>query len=75
MCTNFITSAIGISRILIAAGVLLFVQLAIGVEICCHHPGDEKAWVGGSMQASEVAPKSLEEQQAGGAAKEGGDAV
>ena len=49
-------------------------QLAIGVEICCHHPGDEKAWQGGSTQTSEVAPKSLEEQQSGGA-KEVGDAV
>jgi hypothetical protein len=24
--------------------VLLFVQLAIGVDICCHHPGDEFGW-------------------------------
>lgn len=39
-----ITASVGIARILIAAGVLLFVQLAIGVELCCHHPGDDGAW-------------------------------
>ena len=43
LCTG-ITSSIGISRILIAAGTLLFIQLAFGVEVCCHHPGDENAW-------------------------------
>lgn len=44
LCTNAITSAIGIARILIAAGVLLWIQLAIGVEVCCHHPGHPAAW-------------------------------
>lgn len=44
LCTNAITSAIGIARILIAAGVLLWIQLAIGVEVCCHHPGHAAAW-------------------------------
>ena len=36
LCTG-VTLSIGISRILIAAGTLLFIQLAFGVEVCCQH--------------------------------------
>lgn len=32
-------------RILIAASVLLIVQLGIGVDVCCFHPGDGSRWL------------------------------
>ena len=38
-CTNGVATIIGISRILIAACVLLFIQLGVGIDMCCFHPG------------------------------------
>ena len=43
LCTG-VASSIGLSRILIAAGALLSLQLAFGVSVCCNHPGDATAW-------------------------------
>jgi len=39
VCTNGVATIIGIARILIAASVLLFIQLGIGIDMCCFHPG------------------------------------
>ena len=39
VCTNGVATIIGISRILIAAAVLLFIQLGVGIDMCCFHPG------------------------------------
>lgn len=68
ICGGAITSAIGIARILIAAGVLLFVQLAIGVDVCCYHPGDPNAWVEASDLKLREAVPGAESINAGGAA-------
>lgn len=68
ICGGAITSAIGIARILIAAGVLLFVQLAIGVDVCCYHPGDPNAWVEASDLRLREAVPGAESINAGGAA-------
>jgi hypothetical protein len=38
-CTNTIATVIGISRILIAASIMLFLQLGVGIDMCCFHPG------------------------------------
>ena len=38
-CTNGIATIIGIARILIVASVLLFIQLGVGIDMCCFHPG------------------------------------
>ena len=39
VCNNGVATIIGISRILIAAAVLLFIQLGVGIDMCCFHPG------------------------------------
>lgn len=69
LCNGTVVSAAGIARILIAAGVLLLIQLGIGVDLCCYHPGDPRSWTGGD--AGTVAPKALED----GADKGDGTAV
>ena len=38
-CTNGVATIIGIARILIVASVLLFIQLGVGIDMCCFHPG------------------------------------
>ena len=79
LCNGTVTSAIGISRVLIAAGVFMLLQMAIGIDLCCYHPGDKNAWVDGghkvasSDAAAHVPPgdaASHEEKQADSAPKE-----
>lgn len=36
MCNGTVTSAIGIARVLIAAGVFMLIQMAIGIDVCCY---------------------------------------
>ena len=45
LCTDGFGTIIGISRILIAASVLLFIQLGIGIDMCCFHPGITSRYV------------------------------
>lgn len=35
LCNGTVTSSIGIARVLIAAGVFMLLQLAIGIDLCC----------------------------------------
>ena len=56
LCNGTITSALGIAQVLIAAGVFMLLQMAVGIDLCCYHPGDSKAWVdGGNVGSSKVA--------------------
>ena len=43
-CGGFITSSITLASVLTAAAALLVLQLSLGVEICCRHPGDAPRW-------------------------------
>lgn len=45
LCNDGIATIIGMFRILIAASVLLIIQLGIGADICCYHPGDKSRWL------------------------------
>lgn len=82
LCNGTVTSAIGISRVLVAAGVFMLIQLALSIDHCCYHPGDKNAWAdGGHKVASSDAPAAAhvphhgdaathEEKQADSAPKE-----
>ena len=79
LCNGTVTSAIGIARVLIAAGVFMLLQMAVGIDLCCYHPGDARAWVDGGMAASKVASSEAPAAAAahhegahGGAHPEGG---
>ena len=50
LCNGTVTSAAGIAQCLIAAGVFMLLQMAIGIDICCYHPGDAKAWEDKGLQ-------------------------
>jgi hypothetical protein len=52
LCNDGIATIIGMFRILIAASVLLIIQLGIGVDVCCFHPGDPSRWMDGSDDKS-----------------------
>ena len=71
-------SAIGIARILIAAGVLLLIQLGIGVDVCCYHPGDPLSW-DDTDESGKVSPHGgiviLGDAQSGGGGGGGGAAA
>lgn len=45
LCNDSIVASIKISRVLIAAAVLLAIQLFLSMDLCCYHPGDDAAWV------------------------------
>lgn len=45
LCNGTITSSIAVGRILVAAAVLLIIQLCFAVDVCCFHPGDSSAWL------------------------------
>jgi hypothetical protein len=44
LCGGFITSAITLATVLTAAAALLTLQMSLGVEVCCRHPGDADRW-------------------------------
>jgi hypothetical protein len=44
LCNDGISTMIALFKILIAAAVLLVIQLGIGVDLCCYHPGHAAAW-------------------------------
>lgn len=50
-CGGFITSAITLASVLTAAAALLAVQMSLGVEVCCRHPGDADRWEGDTVEA------------------------
>jgi len=52
LCNDGFGTVIAICRILIALAVMLVLQLGVGVDVCCYHPGDPRAW--GSPDADEV---------------------
>ena len=43
-CGGFITSSITLATVLTAAAALLALQMSLGVEVCCRHPGDLPRW-------------------------------
>lgn len=45
LCNDGFAVFIGISRIFIALSIMLVIQLGIGVDICCFHPGDPSRWL------------------------------
>ena len=45
LCNGTVSAAAGIAQCLVAAAVLMLLQMAIGIDICCYHPGDKTAWV------------------------------
>lgn len=57
LCNDGFATMIGIFRILIAASVLLIIQLGIGVDLCCFHPGDSSRWL---SEEEIAAQKSVE---------------
>jgi hypothetical protein len=46
LCNGTVTAAAGMAQMLIAAAVLMLVQMLIGVDLCCFHPGDPSVWEG-----------------------------
>jgi hypothetical protein len=59
ICGGAVEPAIGVTCILLSAGILLALQLAVGVDLCLYHPGDVKAWTegmgGGGLKLREPA--------------------
>ena len=47
LCNGTVTAAGGIAQCLVAAAALMLLQMIIGVDQCCYHAGDAKAWVDG----------------------------
>ena len=45
LCNGTVSAAAGIAQCLVAAAALMLLQMAIGIDICCYHPGDKTAWV------------------------------
>ncbi len=54
LCNDGFATVIGIFRILMAASILLIIQLGIGVDICCFHPGDKSRWLTEEEKAAKV---------------------
>lgn len=47
LCNGTVSAAAGIGQCLVAAAVLMLLQMVMGVDQCCYHAGDAKAWVDG----------------------------
>ena len=47
LCNGTVSAAAGIAQCLVAAAVLMLLQMIMGVDQCCYHAGDAKAWVDG----------------------------
>jgi hypothetical protein len=58
-CTNGIATVIGIARILIAASVFLFLQLGVGIDMCCFHPGYASRYLSEAELAEIAAAKGM----------------
>jgi hypothetical protein len=44
LCNNGFAVLLYLFSILIAATVMLIIQLGVGADLCCYHPGDNTAW-------------------------------
>lgn len=67
LCNGGIATVIVIFQVLIAASVLLVINVAIGADICFYHPGDDTVW----MTEEEAAAKAAEAAASKGAPKDG----